>query len=571
MKTRLLPSLFLLFFLIACQPAEQPPSVPYTAQKSALGNEAAAVTPHPLSTQVAMDILKQGGNAVDATIAVQFAMAAVFPRAGNLGGGGFMLVRLPSGQANALDYREKAPMQAQRDMYLDSTGQVVEGLSRKGALAVGVPGTVAGMQAAFDKYSALQDWDALLQPAIDYAEQGYPISPTEAERLNRFQEDFREFNVPPNPFLQDTFYAGYLLRQPTLAKTLRLIQEEGAEGFYEGAPARAIAREMENRGGLITELDLSAYQPAWRAPVAFNYHDYRILSMPPSSSGGVALGQMLQIVEPFLLFEHQFHSPQAVHLMVEAERRAYADRAQYLGDSDFYDVPIDSLLSPFYLAGRMEDFEPDLATASETVAAGDFKLVKESFETTHTSIVDAEGMAVSVTTTLNSNFGSKIWVKDGGFFLNNEMDDFSAKPGVPNQFGLLGSEANAIAPEKRMLSSMTPTIIEREGELFMVLGAPGGSTIITAVFQVFLNVADFGLSLEEAVRAGRFHHQWLPDEILVEKGALPDSTRQALRAMGHSFREVERMAVIKAILREKDGTLQAVGDPRNPDDDARGY
>lgn len=571
MKPRLLLSLLLLFFLIGCQPAEQPPSVPYTAQKTAIGNEAAAVTPHPLSTQVAMDILKQGGNAVDAAIAVQFAMAAVFPRAGNLGGGGFMLVRLPGGQADALDYREKAPLQAQRDMYLDSAGQVIEGLSRRGALAVGVPGTVAGMQAAFDKYSALQDWEALIQPAIDYAEQGYHISPTEAERLNRFQEDFKAFNLAPNPFIQDTFYAGYLLRQPTLAKTLQLVQQEGAKGFYEGAPARAIAQEMEKRGGLITELDLSAYRPAWRTPVAVNYRDYRILSMPPSSSGGVALGQMLQMVEPFRLFEHKFHSPQAVHIMVEAERRAYADRAQYLGDSDFYAVPIDSLLSPSYLAGRMEDFQPDLATKSETVAAGDFQLVKESFETTHTSIVDAEGMAVSVTTTLNSNFGSKIWVEDGGFFLNNEMDDFSAKPGVPNQFGLLGSEANAIAPEKRMLSSMTPTIIEREGELFMVLGAPGGSTIITAVFQVFLNVADFGLPLQEAVQAGRFHHQWLPDEILVEKGALPDSTRQALQALGHSFREIERMAVIKAILREKDGTLQAVGDPRNPDDDARGY
>ncbi|HKK78183.1 MAG TPA: gamma-glutamyltransferase, partial [Phaeodactylibacter sp.] len=299
MKFRLLLSLFLLFCLLACQPAEQPPSVPYTAQKTAIGNEAAAVTPHPLSTKVAIDILKQGGNAVDAAIAVQFTMAAVFPRAGNLGGGGFMLVRLPGGQADALDYREKAPMQAQRDMYLDSTGQVVEGLSREGALAVGVPGTVAGMQAAFDKYSALQDWEALLQPAIDYAEQGYHISPTEAQRLNRFQKDFREFNMPPNPFIQDTFYAGYLLRQPTLAKTLRLVQRAGAEGFYEGAPARAIAQEMENRGGLITELDLSAYQPAWRAPVAINYRDYRILSMPPSSSGGVALGQMLQMVEPF--------------------------------------------------------------------------------------------------------------------------------------------------------------------------------------------------------------------------------------------------------------------------------
>lgn len=571
MKIHLLLRLFPLFFLTACQPTEQPPSVPYTAQKSTIANEAAAVTPHPLSTQLAIDILQQGGNAVDAAIAVQFAMAVVYPRAGNLGGGGFMVVRLPDGQADALDYREKAPMQAQRDMYLDSTGNVIEGLSRKGALAVGVPGTVAGMQAAFDKYSALRDWGALLQPAIEYAEKGYRISKTEAERLTRFQADFQALNRPPNPFIQDTFYAGYLLQQPILAQTLRLIQQEGAEGFYEGAPATAIAQEMKSRGGLITELDMSAYRPVWRKPVGVNYHDYRVISMPPSSSGGVALGQILQMVEPFLLFEHEFHSPKAVHLMVEAERRAYADRAQYLGDSDFYEVPVDSLLSPSYLDGRMADFQSDIATESDDVAAGNFKLIKESFETTHISIVDAEGLAVSATTTLNSNFGSKIWVQDGGFFLNNEMDDFSAKPGVPNQFGLLGSEANAIAPEKRMLSSMTPTIIERQGELFMVLGAPGGSTIITAVLQVFLNVADFGLTLEEAVQAGRFHHQWLPDEILVEKGALPDSTRRILKAMGHEFREVERMAVVKAIMRDQNGTFHAVGDARNPDDDARGY
>jgi gamma-glutamyltranspeptidase/glutathione hydrolase len=571
MKNLLLFSVFTMLLLSACQPQERSQELGYSTQKTAIGNEAAAVTPHPLSSQVAMDILKQGGNAVDAAIAVQFAMAVVYPRAGNLGGGGFMVVRTADGSADALDYREKAPMAAHRDMYLDSTGQVIEGRSRNGVFAVGVPGTVAGMQAAFDKYSKLKDWGTLLRPAIEYAEKGYHISPTEAERLMRFQGDFRAHNEAPNPFIQDTFYTGYLLQQPSLAKTLKRIQQEGAAGFYEGATATAVVQEMKERGGLIQAQDLSAYEAVWRKPIETGYRDYRIISMPPSSSGGVALGQMLNMVEPYSLFEESFHSPQSVHLMVEAERRAFADRAQYLGDSDFYEVPIDSLLSPAYLKKRMADFQLDQATESEMVTAGDFQLRKESFETTHTSIVDADGMAVSVTTTLNSNFGSKVWVKDAGFFLNNEMDDFSAKPGVPNQFGLLGSEANAIAPEKRMLSSMTPTIIEKNGELFMVLGAPGGSTIITAVFQVFVNVADFGLTLEEAVNAGRFHHQWLPDEILIEKGALPDSTMEALSAMGHTFREIERMAVIKAILRDKDGTLQAVGDPRNPDDDARAY
>jgi len=563
--------LIFLWLLSACSAEQAPPEPGYRAEKSAIGNEAAVVTAHPLSTDVGIAILQQGGNAVDAAIAVQFALSVVYPRAGNLGGGGFLLLRLPDGQVDALDYREKAPLAAERDMYLDSSGQVIEGLSREGALAIGVPGTVAGMEAAFHKYSQLEDWSKLLEPAIAYARDGFRLSPTEAERLNRFQEAFKATNPSSIPFVRDSFYAGYLLKQPQLARSLQRIQQKGAAGFYEGPVADALLEEMEARGGLMQRKDLQQYTAQWRKPVSVGYHGYKITSMPPPSSGGVALGQILNMLEPYLLFEQDFHSPAAVHLMVEAERRAYADRAQYLGDSDFYEVPIDSLLGEAYLAQRMENFDTAQATKSSAVAAGDFKWQKESFETTHTSIVDAEGMAVSVTTTLNSNFGSKVFVQDAGFFLNNEMDDFSAKPGVPNQFGLIGSEANAIAPGKRMLSSMTPTIIEQDGRLFMVLGAPGGSTIITAVLQVFLHVSDFGMSLEEAIEAGRFHHQWLPDEILVEPGALPDSTRAALEAMGHQFREVKRMAVVKAILREEDGLLRAAGDPRNPDDDAAGY
>ena len=569
MKNRL----FIFFFLTILWSCNGPETAapPYTAQKTALGNEAAVVSPHPLATQVGIDILKKGGNAVDATIAMQFAMAVAYPRAGNLGGGGFMVLRQPDGTASALDYREQAPLAAGRDMYLDSTGQVIEGLSRSDALAAGIPGTVAGMEAAFQKYSALKNWNTLIEPAIKLAEEGYPISPAEAERLNRFQETFRTYNEAPNPFIRDTFEAWYLLKQPVLARTLHRIQQLGAKGFYEGPVARAMVEESQSRNGIFTLEDLQQYEPAWRTPTRANYRGYTVISMPPASSGGVALSQMLNMVEPFDLHKKPFHSTGAVHLMAEAERRAFADRAAHLGDTDFYDVPMDSLMSRAYLNQKMADFDPGQATPSENIIAGAFQLLRESFETTHTSVVDAEGQAVSVTTTLNSNFGSKVWVRGGGFFLNNEMDDFSAKPGVPNQFGLLGAEANAIEPQKRMLSSMTPTIVERDGQLYMVLGAPGGSTIITAVFQVIVNVVDFGMPLEEAVNAGRFHHQWLPDEILVERGALPDSTMAQLKAMGHSFREIERMAVIKAILKDENGTLHAVGDFRNPDDDARGY
>ncbi|TXB64911.1 gamma-glutamyltransferase [Phaeodactylibacter luteus] len=543
----------------------------YTAQKTAIGEQAALVSPHPLATEAGLKVLRQGGNAVDAAIAVQFAMAVVYPRAGNLGGGGFMVIRQPEGEVHALDYREKAPSQAHKNMYLDSTGQVIDGLSRSGALAVGVPGTVAGMEAAFEKYSALKDWSALLQPAIDYAAQGFQLSQAEAERLNRFQEEFLAHNEPGIPFIKNHFERGDWFRQPELASTLRAIRDQGAIGFYKGKVAQAIAATMDEKDGLITTADLAAYEAVWRVPTASRYKGYTVWSMPPPSSGGVALSQMLEMVEPYAIGEMGFHHTAAVHLMVEAERRAFADRAQHLGDLDFYDVPMEKLMDSLYLASRMADFTPDTATASGQLAAGNFTLVKESFETTHTSVVSPEGQAVSVTTTLNSNYGSKVFVREGGFFLNNEMDDFSAKPGVPNQFGLVGAEANAIAPGKRMLSSMTPTIVEKDGELFLVLGAPGGSTIITAVFQVFLNVAEFGMPLPEAINAGRFHHQWLPDQILLEKGGLPDSVQQALKAMGHEIREIDRMAVIKAVLKDEEGRLHAAGDPRNPDDDARAY
>jgi len=564
----LLPLFSFLLLLNSCQQAAL--KTGYEATKTMLADSAVVVSPHPLASDVGIAILRQGGNAIDAAVAVQFALAVVYPRAGNLGGGGFMVIRTADGEAYAIDYREKAPMAAGRDMYLDSLGNVIDGLSRKGHLAAGVPGSVAGLLKAQERFGKIKNLNTILAPAISYAEKGYPISEAEANRLNRFQEAFRAYNDASCPFVKDTFIMGENLKQSLLAETLKRIQENGKSGFYEGPTADAIVREMQSGDGLISHEDLKAYEAQWRDPIHADYKNYHIISMPPPSSGGVALAQLLGMVEPYPLSEYGFHSPKAIHLMVEAERRAYADRAAFLGDTDFYDVPVDSLLSEVYLAQRMADFQAEAATVSDSVSAGNIQVIKESFETTHTSIVDAEGNAVSVTTTLNSNFGCKVWVDGAGFFLNNEMDDFSAKPGVPNQFGLLGAEANAIQPEKRMLSSMTPTIVEKDGELFMVLGAPGGSTIITAVYQVFLNVAEFGMTLEEAVNAGRFHHQWLPDEILIEKGTLPDSTKQQLMDMGHTFREINRMAVIKAIHKLPSGKLQGAGDFRNPDDDVSG-
>ena len=544
------------------------PRVDYLAQKSEVFTTAGVAGPHPLATRVANDVLRRGGNAIDAAVAMQFAMAVVYPRAGNIGGGGFLVYRAADGSTAALDYRETAPAAAGRDMYLDSLGDVRPGLSTRGHLAVGVPGTVAGIAAMHDSLGSLP-WAELVQPAIDYAAEGYRLSPSEVERIKRYHADFIEFNAD-TPFSDSSVVAGSLVRQPDLAATLRRIQAQGAAGFYGGRTADLIVQEMERGGGLITREDLSAYTARWKEPISMAYGEYRLISMPPSSSGGIALAQMARMVEPYPLRDYGFHSVRSVQVIAEAMRRAYADRAEYLGDADFYPVPVDSLLNGDYLEGRMADFRWDSAGTSAAIVAGEVRM-KETFETTHISIIDAEGNAVSITTTLNGNFGSKVMVAGGGFFLNNEMDDFSAKPGVPNMFGLVGKEANAIQPGKRMLSSMTPTIVEKDGELFLVLGAPGGSTIITAVLQTFLNVAEYGMELPEAVAAPRFHHQWLPDEILVERDALQPAVRDSLMALGYRLRDVNSMAVIKALLVRPDGSLQAAADPRNADDDVEGY
>jgi gamma-glutamyltranspeptidase/glutathione hydrolase len=555
--------------LFACRRA---PEALYQFEKAAMADSAMVATSHPLAAKVGVEILKKGGNAVDAAIAVQFALAVVNPRAGNIGGGGFMILRETDGRAYSLDYREKAPAAASRDMYLDSLGQPIKDISLKGALAAGVPGTVAGLWEAYQKYSKLEDWPALLEGSIALAREGFRITQDEADRLNRFRDAFLEISGADFPFVKkEEWKAGDRLIQSELANTLERISQTGKDGFYGGPTARYIVDCMRRQNGLITREDLESYQPVWRKPVTGNYRNYRIISMPPSSSGGVALLQTLEMIEPYPIREWGAEDTRTFHLLIEAERRAYADRAQFLGDMDYYPVPLDSLLDTAYLDERFADFTPEKAMSSDSIRAGAFQVSIESFETTHTSVVDPAGNAVSLTTTVNSNYGSKLFVPGAGFFLNNEMDDFSKKPGVPNQFGLVGSDANAIEAGKRMLSSMTPTIIEKEGELFMVLGSPGGPTIITSVLQTFLNVAEFGMPIDEAIARKRFHHQWLPDQVWYEKGAMDSLTQKQLEQMGHRFVSKSALGAVKGIQVLPDGRFLGAGDPRKPDDCAKGY
>ncbi len=525
------------------------------------------VTAHPLGTEAGIEILRAGGNAVDAAIAVQFALAVVYPRAGNIGGGGFMIYRGADGEVSSLDFRETAPGASFKDMYLDEEGNVVEGLSRNGHLAVGVPGVVDGMVRAHRRYGKIKDFGMLLDPAIRMAEEGIQLTHDEAKSYTKYCPEFKEHNTQSNPFTaSSSFMAGDLFKQPELAEVLKRIKENGRAGFYEGKTAELIVAEMERSNGIITKGDLLSYESVWRQPVIEPYKQYEVISMPPPSSGGIALNQLLNQVETQKGWTEQgFQSKEHVHLFTEAERRVYADRATHLGDPDFWDVPQDSLMSAEYAEARMHDFDPGKATPSDSISAGTLPLPDESEETTHFSIVDTEGNAVSITTTINSNYGSKVVVGGAGFFLNNEMDDFSAKPGVPNQFGLIGNDANAIQPGKRMLSSMTPTIITKEGKLFMVLGTPGGSTIITSVFQTFVNVAEFGMPLKEAVHAKRFHSQWLPDQIYVEDGAISPGVRTELEGMGHKLHERSYIGKVEAILIHPDGKREGVADNRGED------
>lgn len=564
-------NLVVLFTFCFAQENNSKPAPIYDIKKSVFGSKAMVCSAHPIASEVGKAILQKGGNAVDAVIAVQFALAVVYPQAGNIGGGGFMIYRGKDGDIAALDYREMAPLNANRDMYLDEKGNPISSLSLNGALAAGVPGSVDGMYESFLKYSKLKNWKKLVAPAIALAQKGFKITKQEADNLNDLKKDFEKYNTQIPAFVKKgTWKPGDLLVQKDLAKTLRNIAKKGKAGFYEGEVADKIVAQMKASNGIISHEDLKNYRSIWRQPLTSKYREYDLVCMPPPSSGGIALFQLLNIMEKADLSKYSFHSPEAVHLMIEAERRVYADRATHLGDPDFYQVPVDNLLNDKYLRSRLNSINQNAASKSADIQAGDFK-IKESEETTHISIVDQYGNAVSCTTTLNGSYGAKTVVAGAGFILNNEMDDFSAKPGVPNLYGLIGGEANAIAPKKRMLSSMTPTIISKSGKLFMVVGTPGGSTIITSVFQTIVNVIDFKMDAKDATFAPRFHQQWVPEQTYIEReGKLPEKTILKLEEMGHVFRERGYIGRVETILVHPDGKIEGAADKRG-DDHAAGF
>lgn len=530
-------------------------------QKTASGTRGAVVSAHPLASKAGLQVLKQGGNAFDAAIATQLALAVVYPNAGNLGGGGFLVAYTKNQQAISIDYREKAPGAAHRDMYLDDNGTPQTNLSQYGQLASGVPGTVAGIFATLP-YANLS-MDKLIEPAIQLAAYGFVLTEREANNLNALQPDLKKYNsILPVFVRQKPWQAGDTLIQKDLAETLSRIKKYGKSGFYEGVTADLIVAEMQRGNGIISKQDLKDYTAVQREPHRFIYRGHEVISMPMPSSGGVLLHQMLKMVEDHPLKSYGFHTPGSVQLMTEVERRAYADRAKFMGDADFYQVPVAEITSPAYLQKRMSDFIPGKAGNSVDIAPGMIGL--ESEETTHLSIIDKEGTAVSVTTTLNNSYGSRVVVGGAGFFLNDEMDDFSIKPGVPNMYGAVGGEANAIAPGKRMLSSMTPTIVLKNNYPFLVVGTPGGTTIPTSVFQSIVNIVDFDLDPERAVNAPKFHHQWLPDSLQVEKGFSP-ALITALRNMGYQVHErgpIGRTELIKIM---PDKSFVAVADSRGDD------
>ena len=532
------------------------------------------VTAHPIATKIGLDVLKKGGNAFDAAVAVKYALAVVLPKAGNLGGGGYLIYRTAEGEKGALDFRETAPLAASRDMFIDvKTDSVMQQKALLGHLAACTPGTVDGMDKIYNKFCMLP-FETLIQPAIDVAKYGFEVSEYDAWTINRFQKQFREVNDSSMIFIKsDSWAEGDSLVQKDLAKTLERIRDKGRDGFYKGETARHIVDEINSGGGILSLEDLENYSSVWREPIEGVYRDsFNIISMPPSSSGGIIIVQLLKGSNAYNFKKMGHNTPETVHVMTELQRRAFADRAEHMGDLDFYDVPVDMLLDEEYITARNASINMEKATPSAEIKAGKVDKI-ESLETTHFSIVDKEGNAVSITTTLVGYFGCKVLVDNAGFFLNNEMNNFSLKPGFPNIFGLVGGEANAIAPGKRMLSSMSPTIVEKNGDLFMVLGTPGGSTIINVNYQNIINVIDHGMTMQEAVDAKKHHSQWLPDRIVVEEGTLDSLTMARLKELGHnSFRVVEQLGRTEAILVRADGSYEGAADnKRTGDAVAEGY
>ena len=537
----------------------------YEIVKEKSFDNGAVTSAHPLASMVGAAMMQDGGNAFDAAIATQLSLAVVFPGAGNIGGGGFMLARKVNGELIGIDYREAAPAKASRDMYLDEQGNPMDGKSTRGSSASGIPGSIAGMISTH-AYAKLA-FAKLIEPAIEFAEFGYVISEREAKGLNADRENFLKFSSAPSAFTKkEVWKAGDTLIQPELAATLKLIKAKGLAGFYEGATAEYIVKEMQHSGGYVSVEDLKNYRPKFRKPIEFDYRGHHVISFAPPSSGGILIAQMMQMIAPYNVEKMGLNTLASVNLMVESQRRAYADRAEHMGDPDYWKVPTKTLISNSYAQARMNDYKEGVAGSSKITVAGG---AQESEQTTHLSVIDKEGNMVAITTTLNDTYGNKTIVAGAGFLLNNEMDDFSIKPGVPNMYGALGGEANSIQPGKRMLSSMTPTLVTLKGKPYISIGTPGGTTIPNQVYEGLVNIIDHKMTIKQAIDATRFHHQWIPDVVALESD-FPEDIETGLKNMGYKTIKRGKFGRMDGILISADGKRMAAGDKRG-DDSVAGY